>query len=91
MENLEIICVNGFEFRIGFQSDEEFSDIVFEIKKNNKWYGVAFCGLTMGVDGIPTLFNEIGWNTGIIANESELSAISAAREISNSKGYSVAK
>lgn len=90
MNKIENIIVNGFNFRIGFQSDEEFSDIVFEIKKDGKWYGVAFCGLTMDVDGIPTYFNEIGWNTGIIANETELTAISAAREVAKSKGYTIA-
>ena len=90
MNKIENIAVNGFEFRIGFQSDKEFSGIVFEIKKDGKWYGVAFCGLTMDFDGVPTYFNEIGWNTGIIANETELKAISKAREIATAKGYIIA-
>lgn len=68
----EIIKIDGITFRIGYLLDSEFSGYVFEMKKNGEWHGMLWVNESK---------REIGWNSGIMATEAEITAISKAREI----------
>lgn len=72
MTSVKTYNVNGFDFRIGFQADKEFSGPVFEIVKDGKRYGV----MTTTAEN-----REMGFNQGAEASDEELSAISEARKI----------
>lgn len=72
MKNITTEKINGIEFQIGYQSDAEFSGPVFTMLKDGKRYGVL----------MTTKENrEIGFNQGVEADDVEIAAIEAAREI----------
>ena len=76
MRGTEIIEVNGIEFKIGYLVDREFNGYVFEIKKNNKWYGALFVNSDK---------RELGFRSGVFATDEEVEAIEIARKAMKEK------
>lgn len=72
----ETIKVDGIKFDIGIQGDAEFHGKIFAMHKDNKTYGVLF---------VNNQSRELGFRSGILANDNELQAIEKARTILNEK------